>query len=157
MKEKLENTMIDIDELAKKIEERLKELNNEKQEAHEKKKIKADAKKTVDDFCNLLDDIEGKVKRLVEHEVIDKLNIEDVTKKINKKLDKVVNENEELEKTIYNLNEISMVVSETIKKLEKEKKKRERKAKYCKLAREKERKIKKIKKEIAKKKINKKK
>lgn len=157
MKEKLENTMIDIDELAKKIEERLKELNNERQEEHEKKKIKADAKKTVDDFCSLLDDIEGKVKRLAEHEVIDKLNIEDVTKKINKKLDKVVNENEELEKTIYNLNEISMVVNETIKKLEKEKKKREIKAKYCKLAREKERKIKKIKKEITKKKINKKK
>ena len=157
MKVKLENTMIDIDELAKKIEVRLKELNNERQEEHEKKKIKADAKKTVDDFCSLWDDLEGKVKRLAEHEVIDKLNIEDVTKKINKKLDKVVNENEELEKTIYNLNEISMVVNETIKKLEKEKKKRERKAKYCKLAREKERKIKKIKKEIAKKKINKKK
>ena len=49
------------------------------------------------------------------------------------------NDEKEVDKTIYDLSEISKLVNDTIAKLEKDKLKKAQKAKYCNMAREKAR------------------
>jgi len=144
-----DKTYLDIDELAKKIEERIKEL-----EAQEKPEKTNQEVEVLDEYYNKemeknisdLDDIIRQIdERIAEFEKEDKLkqekelNVEDLTNKVNKKLAKLDDMKEEdLGKTIYDLSEIANAINETIKKLEaKKKKKKAMKAKYCELARKK--------------------
>ena len=138
-----DKTYLDIDELAKKIEERIKELELQEQEENEKLiKNEEYSSKEIEESIQDLDEIIRQIDmRIAEFEKEEKkekeLNLEDLTNKINKKLemlDDVVEE--DLGKTLYDLSEISAAINETIKNLEaKRKKKKAQKAKYCNMAR----------------------
>lgn len=139
-----DKSYLDIDELAKKIEERIKELELQEKEENEKIINKEEySSKEIEKSIKDLDDIIRQIdERIAEFEKEEKmkekqLDLEDLTKKINKKLEKLDEiEEEDLGKTLYDLSEISAAINETIKNLEaKRKKKKQQKAKYCDMAR----------------------
>lgn len=139
-----DKSYLDIDELAKKIEERIKELELQEKEENEKIINKEEySSKEIEKSIKDLDDIIRQIdERIAEFEKEEKmkekqLDLEDLTKKINKKLEKLDDiEEEDLGKTLYDLSEISAAINETIKNLEaKRKKKKQQKAKYCDMAR----------------------
>lgn len=132
----LDDTMFDIDNLAKKIEDRIMELEGKKEEVVDKEEID----KTIYDFGDLLNQIEAKIKEMEAYEE-HKIDIDKVTEKVNNKLNYMLefNDEEELDKTLYDLSEVSSMINETIAKLEKDKLKKEKKARYCELARQKNR------------------
>ena len=138
-----DKSYLDIDELAKKIEERIKEL--ELQEQEEKRKLAQEAdysnkevEQSIQDLDEIIKQIDARIAEFEKEEKKEnKLDLEDLTNKINKKLeslDDVVEE--DLGKTLFDLSEISAAINETIKVLEaKRKKKKAQKAKYCDMAR----------------------
>ena len=132
----MEDTMIDIDELAKKIEQRLKELEESQKEEIKKEEIE----QTIYDFGDLLNQIEAKIKEIEAYEE-NKIDIDEVTNRANAKLNFMLefNDEDELEKTITDLEEVSKMINEALLKLEKDKIKKAKKAKYCDLARKKAR------------------
>ena len=134
---KTDDTMFDIDELAKRIEDRIKELEGTKEEVHERE----DIDKTICDFGDLLSQIELKIKEIESYEE-NKIDIDEVTNKANAKLNYMLefHDENEFDKTLYDLEEISQMINEALVKLEKDKIKKARKAKYCELARQKARK-----------------
>ncbi len=143
-----DKSYLDIDELAKKIEERIKELelqeNKEKQKKEEEVVFSYSDKEIAKNMADLDEIIRQIDERIAEFEkeeakAQEELNLEDLTKKVNKKLEKLDDVVEEdLGKTIYDLSEIQAAINETIKNLEaKKKKKKQQKAKYCDLARKK--------------------
>ena len=137
-----DKTYLDIDELAKKIEERIKEL-----EAQEKKEAEVledysnkKTEKSISDLDEIIRQIDERIAEFEEEEKKNQekeLDVEDLTRRINKKLDNLDDVVEEdLGKTLYDLSEISKAINETIKNLEaKKKKKKAMKAKYCAMAR----------------------
>lgn len=142
-----DKSYLDIDELAKRIEERIKEL--EKVELEEKKLLAKNdeyankkTEKNIQDLDLIIKQIDERIaefeaKEKAEKEKPIELDLDDLTRKINKKLEKLDDVVEEdLGKTLYDLSEISKAINETIKNLEaKKKKKKQQKAKYCELAR----------------------
>ena len=143
-----DKSYLDIDELAKKIEERIKEL--ELQEKEEKKKItmaeeysSKEIEQSIQDLDEIIKQIDARIAEFEEEEKKKakpkELDLEDLTRKINKKLEALDEiEEDDLGKTLYDLSEISAAINETIKNLEaKRKKKKQQKAKYCDLARKK--------------------
>lgn len=147
--EDLEKTFIDIDELAKKIEERILELEKEslvKENVVSEKYLNDNLANDIDDLTSLINEID---KRILELEVEEQeenieLDIKDLTEKVNLKLESLEEESfdDDLGKTLYDLNEISKIINETIKKIERQKEKKRKKAMYCDLARKKERALK---------------
>ena len=140
--EDIEKTFIDIDELAKRIDERIKELEELNNiGSTQEEKYSNDALGTeMDELNELIDAIDKRILELEEQEkeIEFNLNIEELTEKVNKKLDELSFEDEtdeDLDKTFYDLNEISKIINDTIKKLEKQKEKKRKKAMYCDLAR----------------------
>ncbi len=133
-----DKSYLDIDELAKKIEARIKELElQEKKELEAKEYADKKNGKDIADLDDIIRQIDERIAEFEREEAAKELDIEDLTRKINKKLaqmDEVVEE--DLGKTLYDLSEISKAINETIKNLEaKKKKKKARKAKYCDMAR----------------------
>ena len=123
-----DKTYLDIDELAKKIEERIKELEAQEKE-NEKKEVKEEySDKSIERDIADLDEIIRQIDaRIAEFELEEakerELNIEDLTNKINKKLEKFDDiVEEDLGKTIYDLSEISNAINDAIKSLETKKK-----------------------------------
>ena len=141
--EDMDKTYLDIDELAKKIEARIKEL--EEQDRKQKEEVEYVDKKfgeNIADLDEIIRQIDQRIAELEkEEEDSIRLDIEGLTKKVNKKLEKLDDVVEEdLSKTLYDLSEISKTINETIKALEeKRKKKKQQKAKYCDMARKKAR------------------
>ena len=139
--EDFDKTYLDIDELAKKIEARIKEL--EEQDKKQKEEVEYVDKKFGEDIADIdevIRQIDARIAELEKEEQKDlNLDIAKLTKKVNKKLeclDDVIEE--DLGKTLYDLSEISKTINETIKALEeKRKKKKRQKAKYCDMARKK--------------------
>lgn len=129
-----DNNMIDIDELAKKIEDRLRELEETQQEEPKKENID----KTIYDFGDLLNQIEAKIKEIEAYEE-HKIDIDEVTNRANAKLNYMLefHDEDEYEKTLYDLEEISQMINDALVKLDKDKLKKQKKAKYCDLARKK--------------------
>ena len=129
-----DNNMIDIDELAKKIENRLRELEETQQEEPKKENID----KTIYDFGDLLNQIEAKIKEIEAYEE-HKIDIDEVTNRANAKLNYMLefHDEDEYEKTLYDLEEISQMINDALVKLDKDKLKKQKKAKYCDLARKK--------------------
>lgn len=145
--EDMDKTFIDIDELARRIDERIKELEelnnigNTKEEEYTNDTLGND----MNELNELIAAIDKRILELEEQEkgMEFELNIEELTEKVNKKLDELSFEDakeEDLDKTFYDLNEISKIINDTIKKLEKQKEKKRKKAMYCDLARKKARK-----------------
>lgn len=132
--------MFDVDELAKRIEDRIKKLEGTKEEVPGRE----DIDKTICDFGDLLNQIELKIKEIESYEE-NKIDIDEVTNKANAKLNYMLefHDENELDKTICDLEEISQMINEALLKLEKDKIKKAKKAKYCELARQKARKQKK--------------
>ena len=132
----LNQTFVDIDELAKKIEARIKELEDEeKKEAAKKEYINDDLAEKMSDLDSVIKEIDQRISELEEEEKVD---IDELTRKVNARLaslDDVDIEND-LEKTRYDLSEISKQINATIRALEKKKKdKKRKKAMYCDMAR----------------------
>ena len=132
----LDKTFLDIDELAKKIEARIKEL--EEKEKKEKKEKEYQNEDLGDNIANLDEIIKEIDKRIAELEEEEQIDIDELTDKVNAKLDALddFEVEDDLEKTKYDLEEISRQINETIKKLEEKKKdKKRKKAMYCDMAR----------------------
>ena len=142
-----DKSYMDIDELAKKIEMRIKEL--EKLDTKKEEKLEYCDKKTqkhIVELDEIIREIDSRIEELERKEKENiELNVDDLTKKINKKLEKLEDISEDdLGKTIYDLSEISNSINEVMKTLEaKRKRKKQLKAKYCDLARKKAKDIKK--------------
>lgn len=136
-----DDTMLDIDELTKMVEEKLQELDETKDEVHERSEID----KTIYDFGDLLNRIEAKIKEIEEYEN-NKIDIDEVTNKVNAKLNYMLefHDEDEYEKTLYDLEEVSQMINEALDKLEKDHIKKAKKARYCDLARKNARKNNKI-------------
>lgn len=133
----LNETYLDIDDLAKKIEKRIKELEEKESKKHKEKKY-AD-ENLGENIANLDEIIKEIDKRIQEIEEEEKFDIDDLTNKVNAKLaslDDAVFKEDDLEKTKYDLEDISRQINQTIKSLEQKRKERKRKkAMYCDMAR----------------------
>ena len=134
-----DKSYLDIDELAKKIEARIKELEiQEKETKEEKEYSNKKIEKNIADLDEIIRQIDERIAKFEEENSKEKdLDVVDLTDKVNNKLAKLDEiADEDVGKTIYDLGEISNAINETIKKLEaKKKKKKAMKAKYCDLAR----------------------
>ena len=132
----MDDTMLDIDDLVRKIDDKLKELEESQKEVVNKE----DIDQTIYDFGDLLNQIEAKIKEIELYEE-NKIDIDEVTNRANAKLNYMLefHDEDEYEKTLYDLEEISQMVNEALLKLEKDKIKKAKKAKYCELARKKAR------------------
>ena len=138
-----DKTYLDIDELAKRIEERIKEL--EKKDKESKEEIEYTNKETEKNIADLDDIIREIDLRISELEKEDKkknnekIDVDLLMEKVNDKLANLNQVDEEdLGKTLYDLSAISDAINETIKSLEeKRKKKKQQKAIYCDMARKK--------------------
>lgn len=131
---------INIDDLVKKIEKRINELNKEE----EKKKAKLD--NTISNLDEIIKEIDRRIQELEKKETKQvEINLDKINERVNSKIAKLNEAQEEaIEKTIYDLNEITKKIDETIKLLEKKKKEKKRKkAMYCDMARRNQRKMKK--------------
>ncbi len=135
-----DKTYLDIDELAKRIEDRIKELEKKsvplKGEEYTSKKVE----KNMSDLDDIIRQIDERIREIEKDQSKEiNINVDDLTKKVNSKLSKLDDvSDEDAGKTLYDLSEISNAINETIKALEdKRKKKKQQKAKYCDLARKK--------------------
>ncbi len=121
-----------IDEIIKQVENKIKELEKEKQ----KKKIQ---ESSIADLDDIIKEIDKKIQELDKENKPKpkKIDVNKLNEKINQKLSKLEGfEEDVLDRTIYDLSEISKTVNDTIKQLEKKKKEKKRKkAMYCDLAR----------------------
>ena len=141
-----DKTYLDLDELAKKIEARIKELEKQEEQEIFAKEVELQndyidkkMEKNITDLDKIIKEIDERIAEFEQEEKKEELDIVDLTDKINKKLEKLDDVIEEdLGKTRYDLSAISDAINDTIKKLEeKKKRKKELKAKYCELARRK--------------------
>jgi len=132
----LDKTYYDIDELARKIEERIKELECQEEEKNKKEKYaNEDLENNIANIDEIIKEIDKRIAKLEKEEEID---VQDLTDKVNAKLENLdeLDIDDDLEKTRYDLEEISKQINETIKALEKKKKdKKRKKAMYCDMAR----------------------
>lgn len=132
----------DVDELTKRIEESIKKLEQEdKNQIDLSNKIPTEDEPmfTVEQIDQLLSDIDGYLSELSKEDNKIDLDLDALTKDINDKLDAMEEDIEEpsLEKTLYDLSEISDMIKETLNKINKEKEKKRKKAMYCDMARKK--------------------
>ena len=128
--EKKSEMSINIDDLVKKIEKRIQEL-----EAEEKRK-KERLDNTVTDLDAIIREIDARIEEM-EREENKSIDLDKISAKVNEKMSEIDDAKDAaLEKTIYDLNEITKKINETIAALEKKKKdKKRKKAMYCDLAR----------------------
>ena len=134
----LDDTYLDIDELAKKIEKRIQELEaKERENKKEAEYHNDDVGKSIESIDEIIKEIDNRIAELEKEER--ELDIQDLTDKINSKLmvlDEVADD--DLGKTRCDLEDISKQINETIKSLEaKKKEKKRKKAMYCDMARRK--------------------
>ena len=134
-----EPSPLNIDELAKKIEERIKALEGNKTTVVEKPKdieMTSEEKAVISNLDQILEEIERRIQELDE-EAVSEFDVDDLMDRINKKLS---GEEEIAKDNVTSNNEaISMAINETIRALEeKKRRKKAQKAKYCDLARKKE-------------------
>ena len=123
----LDDTYLDIDELAKKIEKRIQELEAKEQEKVKKNEYhNDDLGKSIENIDEIIKEIDNRIAELEQEEKT--INVHDLTEKINRKLMELDDVNEDdLGKTRYDLEEISKQINETITNLEAKKKEKKRK------------------------------
>lgn len=128
----MDHNNVDIDELIKRIDEKILQIRTKKEE---NEISEHDIDKTIYDFDDIINKIDKKIKEIEMYEEISS-NIDNLTDKINRKLnDILVFDNDDFDKTLYDLEEVSLLVKKSIEEMEKKKTKKARKAKYCELAR----------------------
>ena len=124
-KEEIKNNIPNIDDLINKIEEKIAYLENKEKNNDN----------YIDDIIRKIDE---KIAELEKEECCEKkFDIDKLTDKINTKIHELESDfDDELDKTIYDLSEISRTINATIMELErKRKEKKRKKAMYCDLAR----------------------
>ena len=131
-----------IDELTKRIEESIKKLEEQdKNQIDLSDEIPTEDEPmfTVEQIDKLLSDIDGYLSELSSKDDTIDLDLDALTNDINNKLDAMEEESNEttLEKTLYDLSEISDMIKEALNKINKKKKKKRKKAMYCDMARKK--------------------
>ena len=121
-----DKSYLDIDELAKKIEARIKELElqeKEEKKIEEKKEevifkySDKEIAKNMADLDEIIRQIDERIAEFEKEEAKEQeLDLEDLTNKINKKLEKLDDVVEEdLGKTIYDLSEIQMLLMKQLR------------------------------------------
>lgn len=129
---------IDMDKLSAKIEKRIDELEVRRKKEREYKDRKLE--ETITDLDKIIKEID---KRIHELDIEEKISfgVDYLTEKVNKKLELLDNvSDDDLEKTITDLSEISKQINDTVSELERKKKEKKRKkAMYCDMARKRER------------------
>lgn len=132
--DELDKTFIDIDELAKRIEKRIQELEASKKEEKTEEDVSSPT-----DLQGLILAIDKRIQELEDEMCSEQvLDLEHLTNLVNQKLDEIEEDDSNLEKTLYDLNEVSKIINNTVLELEKKKEKKRKKAMYCDLARKKE-------------------
>ena len=131
-----------IDELTKRIEESIKKLEEQdKNQIDLSDEIPTEDEPmfTVEQIDKLLNDIDGYLSELSSKDDTIDLDLDALTNDINNKLDAMEEESNEatLEKTLYDLSEISDMIKEALNKINKDKEKKRKKAMYCDMARKK--------------------
>ena len=140
--DEMDKTFVDVDELAKKIEERIHELENEKIIVNQENEYSDDIlKDDIGELSQLIESIDKRIRELEEQELSEvkekesfTIDLDYLTEKVNEKLDSLSFEEEpkeDLERTLYDLTEISRIINETMEKLERQKEM------YCDMARKK--------------------
>lgn len=133
---------LDIDELAQKIENRIKELEQKEIQEEKETKHNQTADKHILELDEIINEIDRRISELEKNDNTS-IDIEDLTQKVNKKLAKIENDEDDLDRTISGLSEISDSINGMMKNLEAKRKKRKKlKAMYCDLARKKARTLK---------------
>lgn len=137
----LDQKYIDFDELAKKIENRIKELEKNNPRDKNEVKIEFSDKKTqrhLSELDEIINEIDSRIDELEKQSAAKvELNIDDLTDKVNNKLEELEYlEDDELDKTLTDLSNISNAINDAMRDMEaKRKRKKQQKAKYCDLAR----------------------
>ena len=131
-----------IDELTKRIEESIKKLEEQdKNQIDLSDEIPTEDEPmfTVEQIDKLLSEIDGYLSELSNKDDTIDLDLDALTNDINNKLDAMEEESNEttLEKTLYDLSEISDMIKEALNKINKDKEKKRKKAMYCDTARKK--------------------
>ncbi len=131
-----DETYLDIDELAKKIEMRIKEL--EKNQSREERLEYANRKKQkpIMELDEIIKEIDDRILEIEQRTQNDsEVDIEYLTDKINKKLEKIEDNNEE-KKQEEDLSNIATSINDAMREFDlKRKIRKQQKAKYCDLAR----------------------
>jgi len=121
------NCEFDVECLSKNIKDRINNYNKE-----ETKEVNNNL---LLDINKMLEDIDAYLTEAEKDDELD-IDVDEITREVNQKLEGLDSkEEDELEKTLYDLSEISNMIKETISKLEKEKEKKRKKAMYCEQAR----------------------
>ena len=131
----------DIEELTRRIEESIKKIeerDNNTVDLSDSLPVDDTPAYTTEEIDKLINEIDERLSTLKEQESKIDIDLDELTKEINEKLDSMEEKNEDsLEKTLYDLSEISTMIKEAISKIDKDKEKKRKKAMYCDLARKK--------------------
>ena len=134
---------LDVEELTKRIEESINRISRDETEEEDlTNELPTDEPLlySPEEIDKLISDIDGYLNSLKNYEKKDiELDLDELTKEINQKLDDLEEEPTEdnLEKTLYDLSEISSMIKEALAKVDKSKEKKRKKAMYCDMARKK--------------------
>ena len=92
---------------------------------------------SVEEIDRLINEIDNHLNSVKDNENKIDLDLEELTKEINDKLDLLDEEpsDDNLEKTLYDLSEISNMIKEALSKVDKDREKKKKKAMYCEMAR----------------------
>ena len=131
---------IDVEELTRKIDESINRIENENKVDLDLSNEIPDADTSlfsVEEIDRLINEIDEHLSTLKDREDKVDLDLEALTQEINDKLDMLDEEPSEdnLEKTLYDLSEISNMIKEALSKVDKDKEKKKKKAMYCDMAR----------------------
>ncbi len=131
---------IDVEELTRKIDESINRIENENKVDLDLSNEIPDADTSlfsVEEIERLINEIDERLSTLKDSEDKVDLDLEALTQEINDKLDMLDEEPSEdnLEKTLYDLSEISNMIKEALSKVDKDKEKKKKKAMYCDMAR----------------------
>jgi hypothetical protein len=131
---------IDVEELTRKIDESINRIENENKVDLDLSNEIPDADTSlfsVEEIDRLINEIDERLSTLKDSEDKVDLDLEALTQEINDKLDMLDEEPSEdnLEKTLYDLSEISNMIKEALSKVDKDKEKKKKKAMYCDMAR----------------------
>lgn len=130
----------DINELTKRIEESINKIEKEQEnevDLSDEMPVADTSLFSVEEIDRLINEIDNQLNSIKENEEKVDLDLDALTKEINDKLDLLDEEptDDNLEKTLYDLSEISNMIKEALNKVDKDKEKKRKKAMYCDMAR----------------------
>ena len=136
----MDDSELKIEELTKRIEESINKIEKDTKEdidLSNELPVVEEAMFTPEEIDSLIKEIDNHLNSLKDVSKEVDLDLDELTNEINSKLDLLDDEPTEdnLEKTLYDLSEISNMIKETLNKVDKDKEKKRKKAMYCDMAR----------------------